>query len=104
MDAFWCIVLSTIVLRWWWKKHKKYMLGKEEVEETVEAPKIDMEAAEEMQKKSKDAEVLASAQKKLDDEAREKQRQYDKDVAALRKEGYTDELIAVILPTINNGQ
>lgn len=31
-------------------------------------------------------------------------KQREKDIADLKKQGYTDELIAVILPVINDGQ
>lgn len=88
MDAFWCILLSTIVLRWWWKRNKplKQRIVKEQ-------PGLDMEAAREMQQENN-----------LNNEQKEKDRQRERDIAELRKQGYTDELIAVIMPTINNGQ
>lgn len=101
MDAFWCIILSVIVLRWWWEHNKPDFWEEKEPQDNPE-PTIDMEAAKEMQKEAKDRQILEEAQKKLDKEAKEKQRQHDRDVAELRKMGYTDELIAVILPTINN--
>jgi hypothetical protein len=101
MEAFWCIVLSVIVLRWWWKHNKPDFWGEKEVEEKPE-PTLNMEAAKEMQKEAEDRKILEEAQAKLDKEAKEKQKQYDRDVAELRKMGYTDELIAVIIPTINN--
>lgn len=105
MELFWCIVLSTIVLRWWWKRNKPDLWEDDKKKEEIkEAPSLNMEAAKEMQKEAKDKAILAEAQAKLEREQREKQRQYDRDVAQLKKQGYTDELIAVIMPTINNGQ
>lgn len=102
MDAFWCITLSVLLLRWWWKRNKAGIIQKEEKKEEVEPPKLNIEAAKEMQQENKDKQVLADEQKKLDKQEREKQRQHDKDVAELKRQGYTDELIAVIIPTINN--
>lgn len=103
MELFWCIVLSTIVLRYWWKRNKPD-LWEDDKEKIKEAPSLNLEAAKEMQKEAKDKAVLAEAQAKLEKEQKQKQLQYDRDVAQLRKQGYTDELIAVIMPTINNGQ
>lgn len=48
--------------------------------------------------------------KDIDDIAREEElkkdidKQKQRDIEELRKQGYTDELIAVILPTIYNGE
>lgn len=89
MDAFWGITLSLLVLRaafkskWLRREHKTRIVAKDNRFEQLNA--------------------LANAQpvpvKKSSEERRREQ-----EVEELRKQGYTDELIAVIIPTINNGQ
>ena len=79
MDAFWCITLSILVLRWWWKRKSRGIVRNPLPD--VDMPKITKEQRE----------------------LREKN-QREKDIEYLKKQGYSDELIAVIIPTINNGQ
>ena len=81
MDAFFCIVLSVLVIRWYWKRQNIKLARK--VETTF------IQEKEEPVKEVKKTKEEDLRQKEYDD---------------LRKQGYDDELIAVILPTINNGQ
>lgn len=75
MNAFFGIILSVMVLRWWWKNN--YAKPRK--------PRIpDVPTAPMVQPRS------------------DAQRQRDKDAEELRKQGYSEELIATILPTINN--
>lgn len=89
MEAFWCITLSILVIRWYLKssadseprepKYKKIKAEYPVAEPVVEDPEVEK------------ARKAAEAQR-------------ERDIADLKKQGYTDELIAVIIPTINNGQ
>ena len=75
MDAFFCITLSILLLRWWWKNQ----------DHTPKPPKIpDFPPSDTI-------EPLTEADK-----------QRNRDIAELKKQGYTDDLIAVILPQLNN--
>lgn len=78
IDAFFCIVLSAIVIRWWWK-HGDHAKRKER------------------QRLEKLSEQMSPAER-----SRFLQRQHEEE--ELRKQGYSDELIAIILPTIDNGR
>lgn len=104
-DAFWCITLGTIVIAWFWKREKR----------RIKYEKIDRQKAEKKNEQVKQQEVIAKytaafgkpltkAEQKAEDERIAAQVAHDKQVAELKKQGYTDELIAVIIPTINNGQ
>ena len=86
MDAFFCITLSILVLRYWWKHHPPKASKPEPPQE------FDLD-------KLKKVESYTIERRKRE----EANKQREKDVAELRKQGYTDELIATILPTINNG-
>lgn len=101
MDPFWCITLGTLVVARFWKrekrKNKERRYEKEEHNKRVEQAKQDEVIA-------KYSAVFGAPMSKEEKEAIAAKRQRDKEVEELRKQGYTDELIAVILPTINNGQ
>lgn len=86
-DAFWCITLSIIVLRWWWKsglRNRRKNIEKDMA--AAEAQPIDEEALKAIE-----------LQKEVD-------KRREKDIADLKRQGYSDELIATILPVINDGQ
>lgn len=70
MEAFWCITLSIIVLRKWWKH------------QFPKRPTVHV--------------VKSSEPKQPLDLQRER------DIADLKRQGYTDELIATILPVVNS--
>lgn len=90
MDAFWCIVLSFFTLRWFIKSEReKRGLRRPRNPIASDEPVIHTEFDEELQAIRK---------------RREADDQRERDIMELKKQGYTDELIAVILPTINNGQ
>lgn len=91
-DAFWCITLGMIVLRLWWKsgfRNRRKNIEEDLKSEPVPIPEQVIEINGDLKEQQ--------AQKKAD-------KQREKDIADLKRQGYTDELIAVILPTINNGQ
>ena len=74
MDMFWCITLSFLVIRWFIKREER--LHPKKVKQVKEEP-------------------INPIEKELADR---RQAEYDE----LKKKGYDDELIAVILPTISN--
>ncbi len=82
-DAFWCITLSLVVLRWWWKNHHvpKAQRPIPPVQFTKPQTGVTQEALR--------AKETAAKQRAKDEEA-------------LRKQGYTDELIATILPIVES--
>ena len=47
---------------------------------------------------------LTKEEKEAEKTRKDIEKQKEKEINELRKQGYTDELIAVIIPTINNGQ
>jgi hypothetical protein len=81
MDAFWCITLSIFVGRWWWKHQFPKQPNRPKFTPVSNA--IALNRA--IEKKS------------------ELQLQHERDIADLKRQGYTDEVIAVIMPTIQNG-
>lgn len=86
MDAFFCITLSMIVLGAAWKSHRRTISRRSKDKAIAVRYSADV-----------DKELLAA-----DRAAKEAKKQREKDVAELRKQGFTDEIIATILPTINN--
>jgi hypothetical protein len=93
MDAIFCIVLSTLVLRSWWKSHKPLNRA-ENYQEAKTQPQTISSFKKESDKTPEDIEA-----EKLQKEIEKRK---NKDIADLKRQGYTDELISVILPTINN--
>ena len=79
--GFCSIVLSIIVIRLWWKRNMAKELSiRLKPDKPVNHPFVG----------------IVDIQRKEVDTKRQKY------IAELRKQGYTDELIAVILPVINN--
>lgn len=91
MDAFFCIVLSYLVLRYCWRSDTFGVRGR------FKKPNISNPEPV----KSLDEYI---AQEKIDKVKMEAERQKEKDIAELRNQGYTDELIATIIPIINNNK
>lgn len=99
MEAFFVIVMSYLLISNFIRKevralkrrrHKAYYTPERAcrmIDEWVEQDKIKAKEAKE---------------KQYAEDKRVEQR--NADIAELKKQGYTDELIAVILPTIENGQ
>lgn len=83
--AFFCITISIFVLSKWWKHQRVKWYRRNEFKV------IPNNIRTQIKPDVKDLEKEVDNQKK-------------KDIEALKKQGYTDELIAIILPTINNGQ
>lgn len=81
MDAFLGITLSFLVIRWYWKRVTAKRSGRVKL-----APPIPAEHA--------------TTKAYVD----EKEIQRQKDIEDLKKQGYTDDIITMIIPTINNGQ
>lgn len=91
MDAFWCILLSFFVIRY---AIKEAVANKVEKEEAVER----------YREETGDSFKAIDEVTKEEIYQRDKEKQKQRDIDELRKQGYDDELIAVILPTLNNGQ
>lgn len=89
LEAFFCIVLSFWAISAFMKSLEKNKRVRDNYKANHPPIKYKEVTPEEL------AEQLASEQARVE---------RDKDVNELRKQGYTDELIAVILPTIRNGQ
>lgn len=91
MEAFWAITIIIVVVRLYWKHSTDTLPREEKVEPPVtQAPTRVQD------------DVIADT--KAEHARKEIERQKEKEIAELKKQGYTDELIAIILPTINNGQ
>lgn len=82
MNAFFGITLSLIVLRIWWK-HRP------------------LDGEKKKQNKPSSGGVIPVNY--IEKEGTKAERERQKEAEDLRKQGYTDEVIAVILPTINGG-
>lgn len=95
MDPFWGITLSTIVIARFWKKENQKRKERKEFKEQQRLA-AEKEAARPIPLTEEEKEAQR-VQKEID-------KRRERDIADLRKQGYTDELIAVIIPTINNGQ
>lgn len=78
MDAFWCITLTIVVLRFWWKHQFPKQKATPKFTPVSNAIKLN----------------------EIDRERLALERQHQQDIADLKRQGYTDEVIAVILPTI----
>lgn len=90
-DAFFCITLGTFILSWWWKNRAKSADPAKK-----KAPPTRITVTNDI--------VDPSIKEKTEAEKKQKEidRQRERDVAELRKQGYTDELIATILPIVKN--
>ena len=101
MTAFWAILLIVIALRLYWKhsansRHKNIreaFFGKRKQKELPITGNAGFAIDPEVQK------ILDRNREKVRSE-----KARAKDIEDLKRQGYTDELIAVIIPTINNGQ
>lgn len=75
MDAFWGITLSMLAISWFLKREN-----------------------------TKPEYRKAPVDKSADKARKEIERQRNREIEELRRKGYDEELIAVIIPTIHNGQ
>lgn len=105
MDAFWGITLIVLIMVGVLKREGRIRDEKDE-EKTRHAKQFEQARQDQVI-----AETLAdfnAPESKEEKEARQAairaERQREKDIAELKKQGFTDELIATIIPTINNGQ
>ena len=95
MDPFWGITLSVIAISSFWKSEKRksaerrYDKARREEKAIAEASRPIPLSEEEKEAKR--------IQKEID-------KQRERDIQDLRKQGFSEELITTILPTINNGQ
>lgn len=102
--AFWAILMGIIAIRLYWKhstpsRHdnlREAFFGKRKKRELPISGNAGFKISPEMQKLH-DKLKVDLAQKEIDDQKK-------RDIEDLRRQGYNDELIAVILPTINNGK
>lgn len=96
MGAFWCITLGFIILRDYIKSHAKE--APKNIKPEPEPVKPVTYAIEEQSME----EAIEDAKAEVASQADELQK--ERDCAELRKQGFTEELITVIIPTINNGK
>lgn len=105
MDAFWAITLSVIVISMFWKRER---IKKDDRGYEKKRIQDKIRQAEEQAVIDKYTPILAgkltSAEKAEIDKEKRLKKEREQEIERLRKQGYTDELIAVIIPTINNGQ
>lgn len=105
MDAFFAITLSVIFISMFWKRERI----------KAEDRRYEEKKLGDRREKAKEEAViekytaifsapLTEAEKKEIQAKKKAEREREQETERLRKQGYTDELIAVILPTINNGQ
>lgn len=94
MDPFWCISLGTLVIAKFWKREKRK--SKER--------KYYKEQDEKRNEKLKQEAVIAKYSAVFGAPMTKEEQKREDDIADLKRQGYDDELIAIILPTINNGQ
>lgn len=88
MDAFWCITLIFIILRVMWVRRPRPVPQPATPAAYAGMTEAELDALDE-------AEATGKVEK-------EKEARKQKDIADLKKQGYTDELITVILPTLHN--
>lgn len=105
MDAFWCITLSVIVISIFWKRETIRNKDRQSRKEKLNA-RIEQEKQQEVIRKytSIFCGPLTEEEKRDEQIQKELEKRRKAETEKLKKEGYSDELIAVILPTINNGQ
>ena len=97
MEAFWCITLSIIAIRAYLKHSRDSTLGQESEPVSEPPPVVYRDTFATYDKEDKSNRQAEKARLEIE-------RQREKEIVELKKKGYSDELIAVILPTINNGQ
>lgn len=104
MEAFWAITLGILAIRSYWQHSADSRISFRK-EESPEPEVVDnSQLFKEFDEKTK-AQTEAERVKEEAEKARkEVERQREREIAELRKQGYSEEIIAVILPTINNGQ
>ena len=98
MEGFFAITLIIISIRLYWKHSADSRVKEHSIEPR---PIIVPDNIIVEHKTTKDK---LDSQKEVEEAQKIVDKQRDQDIADLRKQGYTDELIAVIIPTINNGQ
>lgn len=99
MDAFWCILLSFLVIRAFIRSERA---KREERAEMIAAYQRKEEAKRKKERKVK----ITRKKPELAEEEKlqaEIEKQKQRDIEDLRKQGYSEDIIAMILPTINNG-
>lgn len=102
MEAFFCIVLSYFVLRAFIKSERNKKLDRLERQEKIkEYQRKEREKLRKNKPKVRIEKAPLTAEEIAEAEI-EKQKQ--RDIEELRKQGYTDDIITMIIPTINNGE
>jgi len=106
MDPFWCITLSVLVVSKFWKRER----GKKKIRRYYE----EKDRKESEKQQAQDLldrvdflmlpDMLTPEEKEAEKKRIAAEKQKEKDVAELRKQGFDEELITTIIPTINNGQ
>lgn len=106
MDPFWAITLSIIAISIFWKRENRKSDDRKHLKDK-DAERIEKLKQEEVIAQFTEAiqpEPLTPEEKEAERVLKEEQKQREKDIADLKKQGFTDELITTIIPTINNGQ
>ena len=105
MDPFWGITLSVLVISRYWKRER---IKAEDRRYYEKKQKDDIEKAKQEEVIERYSTIFAgpmtSGEKAKIKDKKKVENERKKEIEHLRRQGYTDELIAVILPTINNGQ
>jgi len=105
MDAFWGITIIVLIVVAFTKRENRIRDEKREIREANEKKLEEAKQAEVVTKYTTlFGEPETQEEKEAARAARQAEAQREKDIAELKKQGFTDELIATIIPTINNGQ
>lgn len=105
MDPFWGITLSLLAISKFWKSERGRTKDKKTEKQMLE-DKIEQEKQKAVIAKytAVFSEPMSKEEKESEKLEKEIEKQREKDIEELRKQGFTDELITTIIPTINNGQ
>lgn len=106
MDPFWAITLSIIAISIFWKRENRKSDDRKHLKDR-EAERIEKLKQEEVIAQFTEAiqpEPLTPEESEAEKARKAEERQREKDIEDLRRQGFTEELITTIIPTINNGQ
>lgn len=105
MDPFWGITLSLLAISKFWKSERGKNIDKRDEQKRIE-DKIEQEKQKAVIAKytAVFSEPLTEEEKEAEKLQKDIEKQKERDIAELRKQGFTDELITTIIPTINNGK
>ena len=102
MEEFWFFWLSLIVLSFFFRSERRKKAYRKERREEIQLQ--DALVRNELRGIQEAEMPLTEEEAKELEFNKEAEKQRNRDIAELRKQGFDDKMIAVILPTINNGQ